>query len=460
MRNKNKYILFLLAILSAFFFGLVSLVLVNLVGEKYVYLVSLPLAFSLCMFFMLNRQLFFLVVVLSRASLDSAFDAIKFGSFGLGAVLNALIILIAILTVLEKPVNLDLKSRKILLAWSMFLAISFISIFYAPSLLASSKVFLILLSYASMFYLGLSSVRNKADFGKWISIVVYSSIIPVLWGIYSIIFGTSGLRFNIIEGFRLQSTFNHPNSLSFYFVLIISICFYLFKTKPEYLSPKIRTLIPLYIIILLGLLIMTKTRAAWAACYLFFFSYAVLYERKYLFIVLTAPFVALLIPEVQERMVDLQSGNDFGSTGYERLNSYAWRKKYWLDALTWMSKTHYLTGYGLHSFLDHSTQFGMGNAFNKQKIGINAHSVYVLLIFELGFLGLLAFLYIIYSKLKALIGLYQYEKLLIFTVIVILVEYLFECYSDNMLDYLNFDWYLWFVVGLTLSYVNLRKSTA
>lgn len=456
--SKHRLAFVLLAMLSAFFFGIVSLALVNIVGEKYIYLLSIPLALVVFIIFILNKELFFLIVILSRASLDSFLDAIKFGSFGVGAVLNALVILIALLTILQKPDNLDRTSKKIMTAWVVFLTIAAFSLFYSPVFLASIKTFLLLVSYAAIFYLGLNSVKSHEDFGKWITIVVYSSVIPVVWGVISKIFVTSGLRYNIIEGYRLQSTFNHPNSFSFYIVLIVTLCFYLYKTKPDYLNPKIVKMLPFYILTLLALLVLAKTRAAWAACGLFFLLYGLTFERKFLIFLFFASLLALFLPEVQERLLDLQKGNDWGNTGYERLNSYAWRIKYWTDALTWMTVAHYIQGYGLHSFMHFSTSFGMGNAHHLQTLEINAHSVYVLLFFELGILGLLAFLYIIYSKLRALLALYKYEKLLVFTVIVILVEYLFECYSDNMLDYLNFDWYLWFVLGLTISYVTIKKN--
>jgi O-antigen ligase len=167
-----------------------------------------------------------------------------------------------------------------------------------------------------------------------------------------------------------------------------------------------------------------------------------------------APFIALLIPDVQERVMDLARDNDFGANGYGRLNSYAWRKQIWTNAINWMSETRYLFGYGVSSFIHYSTEFGMANAFEKQKFEINAHSVYVQMFFELGILGVISFIYLIYSHLQALFTLYRRNKLLIFTVVVLLIEFLFESYSDNMMDYLIFNWYLWFVVGLTISYVS------
>ncbi|KQT34473.1 O-antigen ligase [Methylophilus sp. Leaf414] len=459
MTSKSKVALFLFASIAAIFFGLASLMMLNLAGQHYNYLLSLPLFFVIAILFFLDRQLFFLLIILTRASLDAPLDSIKLGTFGLGAVLNALVIIIAFLAILEKKPKLTNDLDWVKKSWAIFLILSFISLFYAPKLLPSVKVFLLYVSYSSMLYLGLYLVKSENDFGKWMKAIFYSSVIPVTYGLYCLAFGgQGGLRLSVEEGLRLQSTFNHPNSFSFYLVLIITITFYIYKTKPSYFNTTVLKVLPIYIITLLGLLLMTKTRAAWAACGLFFLLYGLIFERKFLIVLFFASFLALLIPDVQHRLLDLQQGTNWGATGYERLNSYAWRIKYWTDALHWMSVKHYIQGYGLHSFTHFSTSFGMGNAHHLQTVEINAHSVYVLLFFELGILGLLAFLFIIFSHLKALIKIYSYNKFLVFTVIVVLVEFLFECYSDNMLDYLNFDWYLWFLIGLTLSYVNLSKN--
>lgn len=449
--NITKVSLILLAALSALFFGLVSLLLTQLVGENYIYLLSLPVAIVIGLTFVFDRYFFFLLVILSRSSLDVVFNTIKLGSFGIGAVLNALVILIAILTLFEKNEPLQQDVRGIKRAWVIFLTLSCLSLAYSPATLQSIKVFLIYVSYASMFFLGMRLVNSQKDFDKWIKAVALSSIIPILYGLFCIVFGGRGLAFSYQEGFRLRSTFPHPNPFAPYLVLMITICFYIYKSKITAIGPSIRRLLPFYILLLIGMLIMTKTRSGWVACYLFFFLYALLHERKYLFIVILAPFLALLIPEVQERVLDLTSDNDFGSSGYGRLNSYAWRVKIWSDSIAWMSKSHYLTGYGLYSFIHHSTSFAMANAFEKQEFDINAHNIYVQLFFELGIFGLMAFLYLIFQVLKKLLSIYQFNKLLVFTVIVILMEFAFMGYADNLLDYLVFNWYLWFTLGLTLS---------
>jgi len=456
MTNKSKIVFFLLAAVSAIFFGLTSLILVNLVGEHYTYLLALPILFIIGLFFLADRHLFFALVVLIRASLDAPFDAMKLGNFGLGAVLNALVIFIALLTFLDKPVRLNVNLNRMQRSWLVYLSLAFVSLLYSPVFLPSLKVFLIIVSYGSMLYMGLSSVKNEGDLGKWLTIIIYSSAIPLAYGLFSLLVGGGGARFSIQEGLRAQATFKHPNSLAFYLALAITVSFYTLKAKPLNVSPKLIKLLPFYIVALLGMLVMTKTRSAWVATYLFFFVYAFFYDRKFLIVVIAAPFLALLIPDVQDRLLDLQKGNDYGG-GYERLNSFAWRTSTWRNAIHWMDETRYLTGYGIASFVHFSPKFVMANAFELFETEINAHSVYVQMFFELGILGLLSFLFLIYTNIKTIVSLYARDKLLIFTVVVLLVEFMFECFSDNMLDYLVYEWYMWFFIGVAISHVAKSK---
>lgn len=456
--NKSSILLVFLAIFSGLFFGLVSLFYVQLIGDHYIYLAVPLLAFLIGLLFISDRYAFFFLVIVTRSSLDSAFNAIKIGSFGLGAVLNALVILIALLTLLEKPVKLNVDLSSLKRAWLLFLGLAFLSIFYAPSLVSSIKLFLIYVSYASIFLLGFYLIKTPDDFGKWMKAIALSSLIPVLYSLFSIAIGGAGLKLYKYEGLRLQGPFPHANPFSTYLVFITSFFFYLYKSKASFISDGVRRFLPIYIFILLGLLLMTKTRSAWAVTYLLFFLYGVFHERKFLIIVFTVPFLALMIPEIQERVIDLTQGNNFGSTGYERLNSFAWRLQIWKDSIDWMAKSHYLFGYGVASFINYSQDFAMANAFQTQDFDINAHNIYVQTFFELGFFGLIALLYLLSSYIRTFIKIYKRDSLLVFFLIAIFSQILLQAITDNLLDYLTVEWYMWFFIGISISYIVKFKS--
>lgn len=451
--NKPKIFLVLLAIFSGLFFGLVSLFYLQIIGEHYIYLAAPLFVLLIGLLFVADRYAFFFMVVITRASLDSIFNAIKIGNFGLGAVLNALVILIALLTLLEKPVKLNFDLINAKKAWVIFLGLSFVSVLYAPAFVSSLKLFLTYVSYASMFTLGFYLVKSPEDFSKWLKAIALSSLIPVAYSLFSLAIGGAGLKLYRYEGLRLQGPFPHANPFSAYLVLMTSVFFYIYKSKVVFNGNCIRKMLPIYLFILLGLLMMTKTRSAWAVTYLLFLFYGLVHERRFLILVFTLPFLGLLIPEIQDRVIDLTQGNNFGSTGYERLNSFAWRLQIWKDSIAWMAKSHYLFGYGVASFIHFSQDFAMANAFQTQDFDINAHNIYVQTFFELGVFGIVALIYLFFNYFKVFLGLYKSNPLLMFFVITIFCQFLIQSLTDNLLDYLIVEWYMWFFIGIALSYV-------
>jgi O-antigen ligase len=197
--------------------------------------------------------------------------------------------------------------------------------------------------------------------------------------------------------------------------------------------------------------VMTKTRSAWASCIVFFLAYALIYERKYLLYISLVPLAAFLVPEIRERILDLAQGNEVVT--YSRLNSYAWRKLIWHDGLTWMQPSHYFLGYGLEAFKHYSLDF-FSRAGDREA---GAHSVYVQLFFETGALGLATFIWLYLKVGKSLSSFYRQNELMIFCAIMFLLEFALDAYSDNMLAYLSFNWYLWFVLGAAYA-VNYHKQ--
>ena len=444
--SKTSLFLALLVVVVSAFVGMFVAKFGATVDGHLGLILALPASMIIGFLFLFNRYALLFIIILTRSSLDVLLDSTRFGSFGLGAVLNALVIMIAAIAIYERP---NPVQKVISQTWLVFLVIGFASIFISPAPLTSVKTFLVLLSYASTFAVAIVVVKNEEDYGRWMKAVFLSSIIPVLYAFVDIAKG--GFRAQVGEGFRISSTFSHPNVFAFYLVLIISLSLYFSKTKAAYIPIFIRRILPAYILLLLGLLVLTKTRSAWASCFAFFTLYAFLYERKYFIYLLLAPLVALMIPEVRDRLLDLGQGNEV--INYSKLNSYAWRKLIWHDGLNFMSPSHYFLGYGLEAFKERSPDFFTMSGGTK----MGAHSVYVQLFFETGLFGLMAYIWLHIKTVKLILPFYKKNKLMIFTMLMFIVEFAFEAYSDNMLNYLSYSWYLWFVLGAAYA-VNFAKQ--
>ena len=108
-----------------------------------------------------------------------------------------------------------------------------------------------------------------------------------------------------------------------------------------------------------------------------------------------------------------------------------------------MRPAHYLIGYGVDSFQYHVTSFFPLAG----KTHFNAHNVYVQWLFELGALGLLAYLWLFGRLLVILRRMLTVNRLAGVVMISLVIQYLLVSASDNLSSYLVFNWYFWFVAG-------------
>jgi O-antigen ligase len=424
----------------AIFSGLVSVGLVDFAGHRYGMLLAVPALIVLGLIFIADRYVLFLLVLLVRASIDQVLDTTKFAGIGLGGALNALIILIACLAYFQA----DKHIRKILFStWLPFLGAYIIAIALSPERVPAIKLYLTLISTAAVLMLGMHLVKTEKDFFKWLKIILLSSVIPLLYGI--VMLAVPSMHH---YGSRINSTFNHPNVFAFYLVLVISIGFYAWKSKSDYLGTHLKKWLPIYLTLLCLMLVLTQTRSAWLGFAAFFTVYALLYERRYLILVVTMPIVALMIPEVRDRLSDLSSGNEM--VGYAKLNSYAWRKYLWECAMNFMQPAKYVLGYGAESFKHYSIDFFPLAG----PTGAASHNIYYQVFFEMGIVGLLAYIWLYLKSGWVIYKLWNRNRLLVFVSVSLIGEYLLFSYSDNMMYYLNYNWYFWFFIGSVIGWLS------
>ncbi|CAA9892530.1 O-antigen ligase [Candidatus Methylobacter favarea] len=439
-------ILDFVVILAAVLCGLFSVGFVGVSGEKPSLLMALPAVMIIGLLFVLDRYLLFMLILMFRPVLDPVLDKTKMGSFSVGAILNALVIIIAAIAIFQK----DFELRSFLIKiWAPFLVVLLVTVGFAPEFMSAIKMYLQQLSNTAMFTLGIFLVKTQADYGRWMRVLLISSLIPVFYGFFD--YATGGVV-SADGGMRVASTFTHPNILAFYLLLIMTLSFYFIKSRVVYIPSAFKRMLPLYIIMMIVLLLFTKTRSAWAACFAFFALYGLLYERRYLVLVIVSPIAAFFIPEVRDRIVDLTQGNEVVT--YGTLNSYAWRKYIWESGLNWMKPSHYFLGYGVEAFMHYSLVF-FPLAGGIQR---GAHNVYVQLFFDTGAIGLLSFIWLFGSVAYYLAKFYKTNKLMIFLAIMLLCQYALIAYSDNLLSYLAFNWYFWFIIGATYSIAYYDKK--
>jgi O-antigen ligase len=394
--------------------------------------------FLLFLTFVVGVWRMMLAVVLVRPSCDQVFDWVKMSfdqQSGPGAAVNALVIALAIIAVAHVP-GVVLVAP--LLAWAGFLFAAAASLLQTPDPTGGLRLFLTLITYAAVFALPYAVIQNRQAAVQCLIVALCSSLIPSIYALLELAMAPS-----ILTGEqRLQSTFTHPNIYAFYIVGIVTVILFMTCSATIALSKFTRRTLFVYAGYLLILLLGTKTRSAWLAMLIIMIGHAIVVDRRWLLPMLGLPF-ALLIPGVAERLSDLESGTV--DAGYEHLNSFAWRQVLWNDTLEWMAANpSSIFGHGLDTYQSYVPMFfsrGVGLA------GIGPHNAFLQIYFETGIVGLTSFLLIMAAIAFKLICRFREDFAGSFVMLMMCVGYMVVFYSDNLLDYLQFQWFFWFTLG-------------
>jgi O-antigen ligase len=377
-------------------------------------------------------------LLLIRPLCDRVFELSRFDVAGkdisYGAVVNVFVIgaICLVLYRLRNRIQVTLWR-----AWIPFLLVTFIATLYSPVAADGFRKFLTYVSYMAMFVLPFVLIKTERDVLFFFKIVVLSSVAPVIYGLFQLAFG-----WDWYLGTRIQSTFSHPNIFSFYLLTTIGTILFLLLSQRFVLSGNMRKVLRIYLIPLLVLLVATKTRSAWLGCLLLFAVYGMIADKRVLVLTFVLPFCALLVPAVRERLADLETGNQY--VGWvQDVNAYAWRKLLWQKASAYIAQRP-LFGYGLYSFPYYSPTFFP----LETERGVDAHNVYIQLLFETGILGLLSYLWIFARKTQILLRYWVLDRPAMAMSTTMLCVYLITCYSDNLLEYVSYGWYYWFTFGV------------
>ena len=427
--------------------GVIVVFFSGLADNNPVRLVALPAALALVFFLVFDKGSLFLLLVALRAPIDPLLESTRIAPFlGLGAVFNALIILIAILHFAERPRPFV---RVVVPMWLPLILIMGFATARAPDRAEGVRTFLVYLTYAAVFAVPLCLKQCRENLRFCMYVVLASSVIPAMYG--AVDFAQFGCG---RADYRICSTFNHPNIFAFYLVLVISLAFCLLKSDSLKNRLGGRFALGIYIAYLVVLLVLTKTRSAWAAAFFVFALYGLMFERRYLVYIALACLLALLVPDVRDRLLELDTSVQVLSEMPH--NSYEWRTLMWQSAWDWMPLSSLPLGNGLNSFQYYSI------IFFPYAYGVNhgAHSVYVQWLFEAGIAGVLCAAWLFYRLFAFLLKGFRHDRLGMAIVITIFIEYLIVSYADNMLGYLSFNWYFWFVMGSACAVILARNDAA
>ena len=183
------------------------------------------------------------------------------------------------------------------------------------------------------------------------------------------------------------------------------------------------------------------------------FSYALFIDRRWFVLVAAVP-VVLFVPGISDRINDLYTGNT--DIGFQHLNSLAWRELLWANTLQWMADNPaILLGHGLDLYQSYVPLFFPRGS---NVSGVGAHNTLLQLYFETGLFAITAFFAIFFALLTQLRKGLAHDRDGAIIMAAACVAYLAVSYADNLLDYLQFQWFFWFVLGTVAAWMRSARE--
>lgn len=446
-RVRTSALAYLVIILLSVLLGLIAMLLGESSNGRITAVVILPGALLLLFAFILAGKYLNDIILISRASIDLLLNQTRVsGGLGLGAAINLVVILAASRVIFEK----DRRYRQGFNIWIPFLIVISLSLIQAPDKIAALKVTISLLTCVAAFVTGRAAVLN-GYFARLLHLTLGGSAIAFVISAGLFLAG-KGYFTEIDGGLRFTGIFGHANILAFFCVINSAIVLYIEQEK-GFKSWQVLAFSRAHLLLALLLLVETRTRSAWAAELVLFLGYACFFKRRYFLYLVLALGAAFTIPSVQDRIFGLFSPSLYHVGGVA--NSFEWRLLLWHDALHSLSPLQIMFGRGLASFFYYSTDFFTLAG----RISWGAHSIFVQMIYEIGVIGVAAFSFVllrcIYTFLKALS--IEAQKNSASIGIFLILMYIFVGYSDNMFDYVAFNYYFYSLLGALLGRVSFEK---
>jgi putative inorganic carbon (hco3(-)) transporter len=404
---------------------------------------------------------FVLAIIISRVTLEKVLPLVSISLPGLnftaGFFINLSIIVIAS-TLILYSILIDKRFERLVvvaaLCWLPFIASLIYSVSYTPASAFGPAIqeLSAVLTYASVFFIGLFYGRSLS-IRAFTRAVALSGLLPIFISLgIAAAAGFSG---------RLEGVTTHPNILAFFMMFYTLFLYHVIFSRFE---TNRRIIAAYYLLILLGMavLVLTGTRSAYVAAYLSFLCYAGARRSPQFIVILAAPLLALTIPIVHDRIMEVADKGYTPSFNYlvskahgeidddydMALDSGVWRKFIW--ASSWpLIEEKPIIGHGASSFKPMSLQFFPLVAGE----GSGAHSVYVQILFEQGIVGIISYACIwIGVFYLAALSMFRGEKFNALFSISVATAIMVASASDNMLGYLIVLLYLFFVVGYFSTY--------
>jgi len=355
------------------------------------------------------------------------------------SLLAGIIIIWGFYIIIKEKINL--RKTPLLLAWALFIGFSILSLIYSVDKLESLKIIIRLINFCLLYiiaYYYFTKYKNKK--GLYIKTLLIVYLIPVLYGLWQALTQSNFIGFEDYN--RLNSTYFHPNAFAFNLFFLFVILFTLIlKTK----NFPLKKYLKLYLILVFSLILLTLTRSVWIGLGIFILALFLIYGRKYLLKIILVFLVLCFVFLVLNNYTSLKYYNWDNIAIIRRihtstylLSSWEWRVKMWQEMSAYISQSP-IIGHGINTY-----RYLREKQIYNPLESTYAHNDYLKILIELGIIGLLLYLNLIFQALKKIWQKYkdnQQAKYLI-SFLGILILFLIGG-VDNILRSTALQWMLW-----------------
>jgi O-antigen ligase len=397
------------------------------------------LIFSLVFF---AKPLHFLAFLLFlRAGVDAFLVQVRFpvggADLGLAGGFSLLLVVLTLAAFLvEGDKNFVRRlNHPLIKVFAFFCLFTVVNSLYAYDRTFALKTILKNFSVLAIVVLAVMRVKKEEDAFFLMKAVVLSFIPVVVIGFLS-----GDYMMSEIRGLRYIATLTHPNILAF-FVLLLLACFLagLHRRSDDIAAKRWSRL---GLLVLIVMLLFTKTRSGQLAAALLFFFFAWHKNRKLILPILLACIGLAMLPMVRSGLDSLFTMK-YGRLEVVQGNNFSWRLEKW----------GHLFSEGIHKPI-HGHGMGASRSIGDH---LAAHNDYAQFFVEGGLIGLFLYFFPLFYLLKNAGRMkrrtepdsFVYKLSDFF--LMFIPPFLIMSISENLASYVVVQWYFWAVVGIYIS---------
>ncbi len=319
----------------------------------------------------------------------------------------------------------------------------------------SAFVFLVYLVFIAAYAMIANTLTDEK---RWRAAVVTFALGAVFVALYGIVQNFtmdatvgSWVDENMFEDIKVRvfATFDNPNVLGQYFIIVIPIIFALFVYTKE-LTQK-----GLYLFVFAAsflCLLYTWSRGAWVGVMLGIVVFLLVRDRRWIVLcilaLLAAPFI--LPDSIMDRLLSIGNTSD---------SSTAYRVSVWIASAR-MAVDFWMSGVGFGS--DAFQPIYASYALNGAGYALHSHNFYIQLVTDMGAGGLIVYLLIILNACREIWSIKKnsFIKTISLALLGALAGYSFQGVAENLWYNMRMSLMLWIVIALIVSGAKIDKGEA